>query len=233
MLSRVIASGDTSGIDLRVFAPAPLSSASAGPPGWVGDACEEPLKTQELAAECARLTADNRLLQSNLSDLERQSATAQKTAFEAGCRQGEQRAQSEMTPVVEKMKQAIADTVGARDEARRHAERDVVQLALLIARRVLHREIATDPSSLAALAKVVFERMARADSYTVTIHPMFLAAVQSTLSGNQIAKVKIEPDPSSAPGTFIVRSAEGTIDASIDTQLEEISRGLADRLAQD
>jgi flagellar biosynthesis/type III secretory pathway protein FliH len=42
--------------------------------------------------------------------------------------------------------------------------------------------------------------------------------------------VQIEPDPNCAPGTLIIHSSEGMIDASVDAQLEEISRGLADRL---
>jgi flagellar biosynthesis/type III secretory pathway protein FliH len=34
-------------------------------------------------------------------------------------------------------------------------------------------------------------------------------------------------------GTFVIRSSEGTMDASLDAQLDEISRGLTDRLSPD
>ena len=114
---------------------------------------------------------------------------------------------------------------------RHRAEKDVVQLSLLIAKRILHRELAVDDSALTALARVVFERLARAEEYVVVVHPRFAAALGSALRGNQIGRVRIEPDPACAPGTFTVRTPDGLIDASIDAQLDEIGRGLTDRLA--
>jgi flagellar assembly protein FliH len=116
-------------------------------------------------------------------------------------------------------------------DLRRRAERDVVQLALLIAKRVLHRQLSVDEEALTAIARVAFDRLTRSESYRVTVNPRFAAAVTAALSGGFGVRVHIDPDPDCAPGTLIIHSAEGTIDASIDTQLEEISRGLADRLA--
>ncbi len=88
-----------------------------------------------------------------------------------------------------------------------------------------------DEGALTALARVAFERLTRSESYTITVHPRFAAAITSALPGSHASRVKIQPDPDCAPGTLIIHSAEGIIDASVDTQLEEISRGLADRLA--
>ena len=51
-------------------------------------------------------------------------------------------------------------------EIRRRAEKDVVQLSLLIAKRILHRELCVDEGALTALARVVFERLARAERIT-------------------------------------------------------------------
>jgi len=65
----------------------------------------------------------------------------------------------------------------------------------------------------------------------VVVHPRFAAAIGAALRGNQIGHVRIEPDPQCAPGTFTISTGDGLIDASIDAQLEEISRGLTDRLA--
>lgn len=118
-----------------------------------------------------------------------------------------------------------------RSDLRRRAERDVVQLALLIARRVLHRQLSVDEEALTAIARVAFDRLTRSESFQVTVHPQFAAAVTAALSGSQGSRVHIDPDPGCALGTLIIHSAEGTIDASIDTQLEEINRGLTDRLA--
>lgn len=234
MLSRVITLREGLDVNAQPFTAAPLTRATSSP-GWPGtppDAAEESARLQEIAAECARMSAENKALSARAVALEQDVEIVRKQAFDAGLSQGEQRAHRELTPVIDKMKQSISDTVAARSLMRSRAEKDVVQLAVQIARRILHRELATDPNALSALAKVVFDRMARAESYTLTVHPRFLEAVQASLTGSSASRVRIDPDSGCAPGTFIVRSDEGTIDASLDTQLEEIARGLADRLAE-
>lgn len=234
MLSRIIGREKATNEGVQLFAPTPLSRHEAGSTAWGNPASPAPdsALSEHLARENTRLAAENLSLIGRLAALEAELTAAKSEAFSTGVRQGEQRAQQEIAPVVERMNQAILDTVTTRQESRRRAERDVVQLALMIARRVLHREIATDPGALNALARVVFERMARSDSYTLTIHPGFVEGVRSVLSGAQIAQVRIDADPSCGPGTFIIRSPEGSMDASIEAQLDEISHGLADRLAE-
>jgi flagellar assembly protein FliH len=170
-------------------------------------------------------------LRESLHQLQVSAVAERREAAEAGRRQGDQEARAELVPVMERLNAAIAEIVGMRSDLRRRAERDVVQLALLIARRVLHRQLNVDDSALTAIARVAFERLTRSESYTVTVHPRFASSVASALSTVQASRVQIKPDPECAPGTLTIRSAEGVIDASVDAQLDEISRGLADRLA--
>jgi len=42
--------------------------------------------------------------------------------------------------------------------------------------------------------------------------------------------VEVVPDASREPGTLIFETERGNLDASVESQLEEIERGLADRL---
>jgi flagellar assembly protein FliH len=170
-------------------------------------------------------------LRENLHQLQAAAAAERRQATEAGRRQGDQEARAELLPVMERLNSSIADIVAMRSDLRRRAERDVVELALLIARRVLHRQLGVDDSALTAIARVAFERLTRSESYTVTVHPRFAASVASALSAAQASRVEIKPDPQCQPGTLTINSTEGVIDASVDAQLEEISRGLADRLA--
>jgi flagellar assembly protein FliH len=158
-------------------------------------------------------------------------AAARREAFEAGRQQGEQQAHAELQPVLEQLKASLAEVLALRPELRRNAERDVVQLALLIAKRILHRTLCVDEEALTAIARVAFEHLTRAESYRVTVHPRFAGAIAAAIPASHTGRVRIEPDPACAPGTLIVHSPEGLIDASIDTQMEEITRGLADRLA--
>jgi flagellar assembly protein FliH len=185
---------------------------------------------QSLARPAALEEADT-ALREKLRSLEAQAAAERREAFESGRRQGDQQARAELQPVVERLNRSIAEITGLRAEMRRRAEGDVVQLALLIAKRVLHRELQVDTEALTALARVAFARLTRSESYRVTVHPQFAPSVTSAMSGGNGATVHVESDPGCAPGTLIIHSADGTIDASVDTQLEEIARGLADRIA--
>jgi flagellar assembly protein FliH len=217
MLSKVLTGADAERAQPLVFAFAQARASSEPPP-------EEAADEDEIRALRAHILKLEQRLESEVS-------AAKRDAFESGRQQGEKKARAEIAPVVERVNASLAELTGMRQELRRRAEKDVVQLALLIAKRVLHRELHVDPGALTALARVVFERMARAESYRVTVHPQFADAVKSALSGRLSSRVEIDADAGCAPGTFVIRSDEGLIDASVDTQLEEIGNGLADRLA--
>jgi flagellar biosynthesis/type III secretory pathway protein FliH len=44
------------------------------------------------------------------------------------------------------------------------------------------------------------------------------------------ASIEVIPDPSRQPGALVFETERGNLDASIETQLLEIERGLTDRL---
>lgn len=168
-----------------------------------------------------------------LRALEAGMAAAKRESFDAGYREGEQNARAALIPVFERMNASIAGVLSMRPELRRRAEKDAVELSLQIARRVLHRELSIDGNALNALARVVFDRLARTESWQLTVHPQFAEAIRGGLPAAAAERVRIDADPSCAPGTLVVRSADGVIDASVDTQLAEIGRGLTDRLTHD
>jgi flagellar assembly protein FliH len=170
------------------------------------------------------------VLREKLQRLESQRAADARESHEAGRLEGERLARAELQPVLERLNASINEITGLRSDIRRRAERDTVQLALLIARRVLHRDLSVDDNALTAIARVAFERLTRSESYTIRVHPRFAAAITAVLPGVNASRVTIEADPGCAPGTLVIQSAEGVIDASIDSQMEEITRGLTDRL---
>lgn len=164
--------------------------------------------------------------------LEARMAASKKEAWDAGHARGAQDAQAALVPVLERMNASIVQIMSMRPELRRRAEKDAVELSLQIARRVLHRELSIDSNALNALARVVFDRLARSEAWQLTVHPQYADAIRGSLPAGGGDKVRIEADPSCAPGTVMVRSAEGVVDASVDSQLAEITRGLTDRLTR-
>jgi flagellar assembly protein FliH len=217
MLSKVLSGRDTDRAQPLMFSA--VSQCRTEPPPE-GEPSDNPA-----------LERENNALRDRVRQLEAELVATKRDAFEAGRRQGDQQARAETAPILERLGASLMEITGMRHELRLKAEKDMVQLALLIAKRILHRELTIDVNALTALARVVCDRLVRAESWKVTVHPRFAAPIAAAISSGQSSRVQIEPDPNCALGTLLVRSEEGRIDASVDAQLDEISRGLADRLA--
>jgi flagellar assembly protein FliH len=169
------------------------------------------------------------------ADLERECAQKVAEARAAGVREGEaagrSRAQAELKPVIDRLARSIEEIGGLRARLRKEAEADMVQLSLAVARRVLRREIAVDPEALRGLVMAALERLAAQEIARVRVHPSHAAMVGACLGERAAGStVEVVADGSREPGTVVFETDRGNLDASVETQLDEIGRGLADVL---
>jgi flagellar assembly protein FliH len=163
---------------------------------------------------------------------ERRVQEARQTGRQEGEAAGRNAAMAQVQPVLDKLAQSIREMSEMRPKLRHQAETDVVKLALAIARKILHRELSADPDSIAALIHVAMEKIRTHELVRVRIHPQHHPSVQQALAQATMgAQVEILPDPKLSLGGVIVETTRGDFDASVETQLREIERGLTDRLA--
>jgi flagellar assembly protein FliH len=167
--------------------------------------------------------------------LREEMARRVRDAKEQGRREGEAaghtQGAAEVRPVIDRLAHAIDEIGGLRARLRREAEADTIQLALAIARRILHRQLAIDPEALHGLVLAALEKLDGQEVARVRVHPSQAPLVNASLEqGGTGTPVEVLADPSREPGTVIFETARGDLDASIETQLQEISRGLADCL---
>jgi flagellar assembly protein FliH len=114
---------------------------------------------------------------------------------------------------------------------RRDAEKDLVKLAIAIARRVLHRELTLDPESIEGLIRVALDKLQTRELCRVRAHPDQKPAIAAALQRfSNSHNVELVADPSLQCGDVLFETAHGDLDASIESQLREIERGFADRL---
>ena len=170
-----------------------------------------------------------------LAQVERQNEERVREARAAGLREGEaaahNRAAAELKQTLDRVAQSIQDLAGCRARLRHEAEADLVRLALEIARRVVRREIAVDPDALRGLVTAALEKLQGQDISRVKVHPSHAALLAACLKqGAGGNTVEVVADSSREPGTVIFETARGNLDASVDAQLQEIERGLVDRL---
>jgi flagellar assembly protein FliH len=169
------------------------------------------------------------------AQLQQQYEQRAREAHAAGLREGEavgrQRADAELQPVIDRLSRSIEEIGGLRARLRAEAEADLIQLSLAIARRVIRRELAIDPEALHGLVLGALEKLQGQEISRVRVHPAHVALVTASLRLNSAsAKVEVIADPSRAVGTVIFETQHGNLDASVESQLQEIERGLADRL---
>jgi len=173
--------------------------------------------------------------QAQLSALQAQSEQRAREAHASGIREGEaagrQRAEAELRPVLERLTRAIDEIGGMRARLRAEAEADLIQLALAIARRVIRRELAVDPDALHGLVLGALEKLAGQEISRVSVHPSHAAMVTECLRQHSSgAAIEVVADPGREIGGVVFETQRGNLDASIESQLQEIERGLADRL---
>lgn len=170
-----------------------------------------------------------------LAALQQQYEKRAREAHDAGLKEGEavgrQRAGAELQPVIDRLSRAIEEIGGLRNRLRAEAEADLIQLSLAIAKRVLRRELAIDPDALHGLVLGALDKLQGQEISRVRVHPSHVELVAASLRLNcASANVELIPDPSREVGAVIFETPRGNLDASVESQLQEIERGLADRL---
>lgn len=154
-------------------------------------------------------------------------------ARQAGWLQGHAAALEENAAVhnqlVERLARSVEEVSGLKQRLRREAERELVELSLAIARRILHREMTVDPEALHGIVVAALSRLDQREISEVRVHPEQAPFIQACLAAMGLPqRIEVLPDRSLERGGLILKTGRGNIDASVETQLAEISRGLSD-----
>jgi flagellar assembly protein FliH len=178
-----------------------------------------------------------------VADLERQlselrAATqaeltrVKETSFQEGLLQGREEAASAIQDSAEKLGTTMAELAAFKRKLRLEAEREVVKLSLAIARRILNRELATDPDALEGIVHAALSKLQNRDIWQVRVGAQASGVTNACVDRAGLGgTVKVVVDPALHPGDLLVDTPTGELDASVNTQLHEIERGFAERLA--
>jgi flagellar assembly protein FliH len=174
-------------------------------------------------------------LRQRVTELEAQRAAeleqARKAAFEQGVRQGRQEAAAEMESALDRLARTIQEVAQVKRKVRTEAENELVKLSLAIARRILHREVTADPQSLRGVVYAALQRLQNREITRIRVFPAAVPSVRAALERNGgMAAIEIMPDGLLPPGGLLFETSLGDLDASVETQLQEIERGFADKL---
>lgn len=166
-----------------------------------------------------------------------------KEGFDAGYRdglkQGSDEAKTNHRKEVEKevaarmatlqaaLEQTVQRLIEARDQWQGEWERIGLELASAIAQKVVKAAVAKPNDAARANLVKVLALVGRVPSVKVYLSPADLDSLEHNREGWQaatraIGEVVLTPDPNMTPGGCRVETEFGTIDASIETQLQRI-----------
>jgi len=167
-----------------------------------------------------------------LGDQEEARKEAYQRGFSEGRNVGHEQAVAEIAPVMDRLSRSLADLATVRSQVRKTAESDLLKLAIAVARRVIHRELTLDPGSIEGLIRVALEKLESRELCRVRVHPNQEPVIRTLLARFSAAPVELIPDGTLQSGDVLFETAHGTLDGSIEAQLQEIERGFADRMSR-
>jgi len=158
-------------------------------------------------------------------------AQVRRSAFEEGLRKAREEAAAEIKASGERLAQNIRELGILKKRIRNEAEAEVVRLSLAVARRILHRELTVDPESIQGLVHAALRSLEHREVSRIRVCPASAEAMRTVLTQAGAGPgIEVTADNKMGIGDIVFETSVGQLDASIDTQLQEIQRGFTDRL---
>jgi flagellar assembly protein FliH len=140
----------------------------------------------------------------------------------------EQRLEAGRAPIAA----AVSAFTTQRDSYFERAEVEIVQLALAIAAKILHREAQVDPMLVATLVRMAVEKMREGSSVTARVGVNQLARWKGYFaSQGKGACVQVVEDAELNDHDCLLETELGTANFGLDTQLKEVEQGFFDLMA--
>jgi flagellar assembly protein FliH len=170
---------------------------------------------------------------SGLADLQ---AEAHKEAFDQGLAEGREAGRAQIRAVVEKLEGMFYDLARPFEELDAEVEREVLTLALALARQIVRRELKIDPTQIIGIVREAIASLpVAAREVRVHLHPEDAAVVRENLAPTESERAwQLVEDPVMARGGCQITSATSRIDARLETRLGAIVSelmGMEDRQA--
>lgn len=155
-------------------------------------------------------------------------------AFNDGLKEGKELAESGLINVFRALRASRETIHNLRDKIFRESEDEIINLVMLVARKVIIRETTQDRSILAGVVHHALADLSSREEITVRINPedyLLVTSVGDELLQKELLneRLLLKPDPSVAAGFCMVDTAMGTIDASLDGQMDQIYRSLLEQ----
>jgi len=156
-----------------------------------------------------------------LADLQ---AEAHKEAFEQGLQEGREAGRAEIRALVDRLAGMFHDLAKPFEVLDAEVERELLTLAMALARQIVRRELKADPTQIIGIIRDAIAALPVATrDIRVHLHPEDAAVVKRHLAPTENERAwAIVEDPVMARGGCRITSATSRIDARLETRLGAI-----------
>ncbi len=158
---------------------------------------------------------------SGLADLQ---AEAYNEAFEQGLAEGREAGRGDVRAQVDKLAGMFHDLARPFEELDTEVERELLTLAMALARQIVRRELKTDPTQIIGIIRDAIAALpVAARDVRVHLHPEDAAVMRQNLAPTESERAwTIIEDPVMARGGCQITTATSRIDARLETRLGAI-----------
>lgn len=169
--------------------------------------------------------------QADLEQAERAQQEGYQTGHQEGFSQAEEQVRNQYESLIQNAKSIIEQAGAIKQQMILEAEPFLIELSCAIAEKVIGRQLTIEPEWIVDSIRKVLQRKREQGVISLCVSPSQFAFIQDSreellLAIDSQAELQVLPDPSVNDYGCVVRSSFGSIDARIDTQLEEIKDAL-------
>ena len=133
--------------------------------------------------------------------------------------------------VMKRYAESIMELSKLRSALYARVEREVVKLAIEVAKKIVHREIQADQEIVETLVHVALSHVAEKSAVTVHLSPTdynYLLEHRAQLSQNEGRDISLLADQSIERGGCLIQTECGDIDARIEEKFREVEHAFFD-----
>jgi len=158
-------------------------------------------------------------------DTERLEMEAYQSGFQQGETAGREAAEQALESTIRQYADSIQEVSRVKARLYVQAEKEVVRLAMEVARKIVDREIHADRNIIQTLVRVALSRVTENASITIRLNPLdykYLMRQNGGIAEDEGRDVSLQSDNTIRQGGCLVETSCGDIDARIEEKFREV-----------
>lgn len=150
-----------------------------------------------------------------------------KKGYEDGYGKGKNAAIDETRATINMMGEVVEQLKSYHSKILEESQGDIARMAISVARKVLHKEIMTDPMTVVSVVQAALEKIAFKKHFVINVNPLDLEIIQK--SGDKVKSmlqnaqsIQFKASPQVEAGGCVVQTESGMVDSQVSRKVSEV-----------